>query len=157
MKLGYKDRGRPYLQQSCTVEKRRQGKSQELMPGWRRPGRQTTLLVMPASLLGACPPLGSISVTSSGITQPSSPENQCPRISSTLTTQATGRERYVCVGMDSRGGSQPGQFCKFPAQDPGPGRPPGAGQALRLPGRAQGDGIVPSVKASQGHRGSSCL
>ena len=120
MKLGYKDRGRPYLQQSCTVEKRRQGKSQELMPGWRRPGRQTTLLVMPASLLGACPPLASISVTSSGITQPSSPENQCPRISSTLTTQATGRERYVCVGMDSRGGSQPGQFCKFPAQDPGP-------------------------------------
>ena len=61
----------------------------------------------------------------------------------------------MCVGMDSHGGGQPGQFCNFPAQDPGPGRPPGAGQALRWPGGAQGDGTVPRVEAAWGHRGSS--
>ena len=61
----------------------------------------------------------------------------------------------MCVGMDSYGGGRPGQFCNFPAQDPGPGRPPGAGQALRWPGGAQGDGTVPRVEAAWGHRGSS--
>ena len=122
------------------------------MPGWGRPGRQTTLLVTPVSLLGACPPLTS--VNSSGITQPSSPANQCPHVCFTLTTQATGRE--WCVWGDGQSwGGQPGQFCNFPAQDPGPGRPPGAGQALRWPGRAQGDGTVPRVEAAWGHRGSS--
>ena len=53
VELGYKDRERLYLQQSCTVEERRQGKSQELMPGGGHPGKQATVLKTPVGLFGA--------------------------------------------------------------------------------------------------------
>lgn len=135
------DGERLYLQQSCTVEERRQGKSQELMPGGGHPGKQAALLKTPVSLLGAC--ALSQRHHSSHVTQ-ASPPGQRPRESLTLTTQAAGREWGRCLGMDGHGSGQPGQFCHFPVPDPRPGR------ASRLQCRAQGVRTVPRCRGSPG-------